>query len=185
MFMKILYNIADYIQKLNKKDFEKNLVIFLSIIIISSLGSTYFIYNKSNDLIEKIRLTKKLSLKTMNIIKLHEKMQKEEDKLQKMLEQEKEFDIQTYFEKFCSEQNITPEGSGWETITQELTGSDKFDEISLSVTFKNETTQKLVSILETLNKKNIVYIKELIIKNENKKILFDITIATKKLKRSI
>ena len=185
MFMKMLQNIANYIQKLNKKDFEKNLTLFLVVIIISSLSVTYFIYTKSSDLIEKIRITKKLTLKTMNIIETHKKMQKEEDKLQKLLEEEKDFDIDTYFEQFCSEQKITSEGS-WETTTQELAGSDKFDEVSLSVTFKNQTTQKLVTILEALSKKDIVYIKELIIKNENnKKIIFDITIATKKFKRSV
>lgn len=183
--MKLLQNVANYIQKLNKKDFEKNLRLFLSIIAISSLGVTYFIYTKSSDLIEKIRMTKKLTLKTMNIIKTHKKMQKEEDKLQKLLEQEKNFNIKTYFEQFCSKQKITPNGN-WETTTQELLGSDKFDEISLSATFKNETTQKLVTILEALNKKEIVYIKELIIKNENdKRIIFDITIATKKFKRDV
>ncbi|MFH1461499.1 MAG: hypothetical protein ABIF12_00940 [bacterium] len=182
---KILYKLTDHIQKLNKKEFEKNLFIFLGLILFTFLITTYFIYDKSNELIEKITATKKLTLKTTDIIKTYEKMQKEENKLQKMLEQETDFDIKTYFEQFCSEQKIIPEGS-WKPTTQELTGSDKFNEVIISATFKDQTTQKLVEVLEALNKKYIVYIKELIIKNENnKKITFDITIATKKFKKSI
>ncbi|MBD3273293.1 hypothetical protein GF385_03010 [Candidatus Dependentiae bacterium] len=183
--MKIINNIIKYIQKLNKKDLEKNLILILVIIAFSSLGITYFIYTKSNSLIQKIKSTKKLTFKTQNIIETHLKMQKEEEKLQKILEKEGDFNIQTYFEKFCASLNITPEGN-WETLTQELPGSDKFDEVSLNATFKNQTTKKLIEILEELNKKDIVYIKELIIKNENnKKIMFDIIIANKKLKKSI
>jgi hypothetical protein len=184
--MKKLFNkIITYIQKLNKKDFEKNLIFFLAIIAMFSFGGIYFIYTEKEDLINKIKTTKRLVLKTTNIIKKYEKMQQEEDILQKLLEQETDFNIKTYFEQFCTQQQITPEGN-WEAITQELPGSDKFDESVISATFNNQTTKKLIDILQALNEKDIVYIKELIIKSEdNKKINFDITIATKKFKRSI
>lgn len=184
--MKKLFNqIIKHIQKLNKKDFEKNLTMFLAIITMISFGGIYFIYTEKEELINKIKATKRLVLKTSNLVQTYEKMQKEEDKLQKLLEQEKDFNIKTYFEEFCSKQQITPEGN-WEAITQELPGSEKFDESVISATFNNQTTKKLIDILQALNEKTIVYIKDLIIKSEdNKKISFDITIATKKFKRSI
>lgn len=184
--MKKLFNeIIAYIQKLNKKEFEKNLKIFLGAISIITFGGIYYIYAEKRNLINKIKKTQKLTFKTSNIIKTYEKMQQEEKKTQKLLEREKDFNIKTYFEKFYSKQQITPEGN-WEAITQELPSSDKFDEVIISATFNHQTTKKLIDILKALNEKDIIYIKELIIKSEsNKKINFDITIATKKFKRSI
>lgn len=180
--MKIIYNITTFIENLNKKDFDKYLKITIASLIFLAIAFIYFFYNKNEQLIQQIKKTHNLTLKTVDIVKTFEKMQKEEERLEKLLEIDKDFNIKTFFEQFCSQQNITPEAN-WEATTQEFNGSDKFDEVILPVTFKNETTQKLVTILEELNKKEIVYIKELVIKNENNgKIIFDITLATKKLK---
>ena len=103
-------------------------------------------------------------------------------KLQKLLEQEKDFDLNVFFEKFCAQFKITPFES-WDTTTQSFAGSDKFDEVLLNATFKQLTTQQLVTILEELNKNELVYIKELNITNEETKtITVNIIIATKKFK---
>ncbi|KKP24267.1 MAG: hypothetical protein SZ59_C0002G0113 [candidate division TM6 bacterium GW2011_GWF2_28_16] len=183
--MKIIYYFLKKIENLSKKEFEKYLKIIIASIFCFSMFLTFLFHSKNNDLITEIRNSKNLASKTSDIVRLNKKMQQEEDKLQILLEQEKDFDLNVYFEQLCKEQNITPEPN-WEPITQEFIGSDKFDEVSLQATFKDQTTQKLVFTLQELNKKEIVYIKELIIRQQgNNKIEFDITLATKKFKRNI
>lgn len=178
--MKILINFATYLQNLSKKDFERYLIICLVTITSFALGINYYIYSQSSELVLQIKNLEKTVNKTTQIIKDYEKLEIKEQELQKLLEQNRDFSIKTFFEQFCSQNQITPDPN-WEAITRSLDGSNKFDEVSLAAKFKNQTTQKLVTILDALDKKEMVYIKELNIKNtENKKITFDITIAAKK-----
>ena len=183
--MTFLDNFIVYIQNLNKKDFEKYLISFLLSILIL-LGSTiYYIYNKNYNLILEIKKLKELVIKTTNIIKDNVKIEQKEKQQQQLLEQNKDFSIKTYFEQFCKEKNVIPELNWGDTITREIEGSDKFDEVLLTATFKNQTTQIVLKILDSLEKNKLVYTKELTITNENnKKITFEITIATIKYKKT-
>jgi len=174
---------ASYIQNLNKKDFDKYLALFISGLILLIIFIIYYIHTTSNNLIYKINFNKKLSLKTEKIINNYQRLKSEENKLLKLLEKNKDFNIKTYFEQFCSQYQIIPE-SNWETTTRSFPGNEKFDEISLTATFKNQTTKDLVNLLEAFDKKEIIYVKELSITSEqDKTITINITIATKKYKR--
>ena len=178
--MKVLDNLAIYIQTLNKRDFKRYLGLFLGVVTIIVAMIAYYTYSKSSFLVSEIKKLEILVGKSSKIIAQNEKLEEQEQQLQQLLEQNKEFSMKTFFEQFCSQQGITPD-AGWETINLPVEGNDKFDEVSLSATFKNQTTQNLVKVLEALDKKEIIHIKELSIKNAgNKKITFDITIATKK-----
>ncbi|MBD3231700.1 hypothetical protein GF322_03485 [Candidatus Dependentiae bacterium] len=178
--MKIFVDFASYLQSLNKKDFERYLAIFLITVTILVLLINYYIYSKSSNLLDKIKNMETTVRKTTKIIQEYEELESKEQELQKLLEQNRDFSIKAFFEEFCSQNQILPV-PGWEAITQPLLGSDRFDEVVISATFKNQTTQKLVNILDLLEKTEMVYIKELVIKKtDNKKIDFDLTIATKK-----
>ena len=178
--MKVLDNLAAYIQTLNKKDFKRYLTLFLGVTTIIITMIVYHTYSKSSFLVSEIKKLEILVSKSAKIIAQNEKLEQKEQQLQQLLEQNREFSMKTFFEQFCSQQEITPD-AGWETIALPVEGNEKFNEVSLSASFKNQTTQNLVKILDTLDKKEIIYLKELSIKNtEDKKIAFDITIATKK-----
>ncbi|MBU4269567.1 hypothetical protein KJ644_01555 [Candidatus Dependentiae bacterium] len=179
--MKIINNLTNYIEKMSKKEFDKNLKLFIGLIFFLVIGLSYFFYTENSDLITRIRDINKLKIKIQNIETRYKKIQMEEDRLQKLLEEDKDFNLRKFFEEFCSQQNISPEPN-WDT--QETVASDKFDEIKISAIFKNQTMQKLVEIIEELNKKGIVYLKELKIENQNNgKITFYIDLATKKFKQ--
>lgn len=180
--MKILMPLATYIQNLTKKDFERYLILFISGVVLLSGVAVYHVYKKNNNLVARIKRIEKLTTQTEKTINENKKLIVKEAQLQQLLEKNKEFNIKTYFEQFTSQQNITPEP--WDTFTIPVEGTDKFDEIVLHANFKNQTTQKLVSVLDALDKQEIIYIKDLSVKNEmNRKITFELTIATKKYKR--
>lgn len=180
--MEAFNKFAAYIQNLDRKQLQKYILIFLSIIAILSGIEIYYINNQKKDLIGEIKQLNILANKAIKIIEDNKRMSKEEQRLKDIFEKEKDFTIQGYFEQFCKEQEITPE-RGWDVRTESI--NEKFDEIALTATIKELTTEKLVKIISALDQKEIVYIKELIIRNENNgKISIEITIATKKYKEA-
>lgn len=183
--MKVLTNFAIYIQNLNKKNFEKYLLVFLAFMILLSGISIYFIYNKSTSLVKDIKHLEKISNDIIQIINENEKFNKKEGELKQLLDKNTDFNIRAFFEQFTKEQNITPESNWANTaFTLPVEGNDKFDEVGLTATFKNQTTESLIKIIENLNKNQMVYIKDLIIKNqENKKIEVTMTLAAKKYRK--
>ncbi len=92
------------------------------------------------------------------------------------MEKNKDFSLNQYFETFYKAQAIKPE-DGWSSSTTILNA--QFDEVELPATFKGQTTQKLVSILQEIEKQEIVYVKDLKVRaDKNKTIVFDIVLAT-------
>lgn len=178
----IFLGFAKYLQNFNKKNFDRYLILFLSGILVSTSFITYYVYSQSASLVIDLKKLEELVNKTTHIISENEKLQQKETQLQQRLEQYKEFDIRTSFEKFYIEQKLNPEPDwGGNVVQQPLEGNEKFDEVVLSATFKNLTTQTLVNLLSALDKQEIIYIKALTIKNEsNKNITINITLATKK-----
>ena len=156
----------------------------ISIITLTGLGG-YYTHAKIKNLIQEAKKIERLMVKTQKILQDNDRMKTKEAGLEKLLEDNKDFDIRKYFEQFIKEQSITPLAN-WDTETLPISGSDKFDEVSLNAVFKGQTTQKLIDIIKAIDKKQIVYIKALSIINEaNKKITFEITMATKKHKRTL
>ena len=179
--MEFFIKIITSLQRLSKKEIERLIMIALASTAFLMGTLIYFIYKKSSSFVVSIKKIETIANKAVTLMHDYEKIQKEEDRITDILEKQKEFKLRTYFEQFCKEQNISPT-PGWDT--QEAIINPKFDEITLQAEFKDQTTQKLIKILEELDKREIIYIKELKIKTEKEKqrISFEIIIATKKSK---
>lgn len=179
--MEFFIKIATFLQGLTKKQFQQYLLIFLCGVCIVTGGMMYWIYLESTNLLSEIKKIETLSQKSISILADNEHMQQEARRVQELFDQNKDFTIKSFFETFCKEQGLIPE-PGWSSRTEE--SNDRFDEMVLTATFKKQLTEKIVKILIALDKKDIVYIKDLTIKNEgDKKVSFDITIATKIMKK--
>lgn len=174
--MELFVKIASFVQGLSKKDFDKYLIICLVGITLIAGGISFYIYNKSSELILNIKQFETLAQKSMQILRDNQRMQQQEERFKLMVEKNPDFTINGFFEQFCRDLAITPE-TGWAARTDQI--NEKMDELTIPATFKGQTTEKLVAVLEALEKKEMVYTKDLRIRNEaNKKIAFDITIAT-------
>jgi len=178
--MEFLVKIAQFIHALNKKEFEKYLIATLVGIALLTGAISYYIYTKSSALLVQIKTLENLANKSAQILADNQRVQQQEDRFKQMLEKDPDFTINGFFEKFCRDMDISPE-TGWVARSETIT--DKMDEISIPATFKGQTTEKLVKVLDALVKKEMVYTKELRMRSEpNKKITFDITIATNRYK---
>ncbi|MFH0898052.1 MAG: hypothetical protein V1855_00550 [bacterium] len=174
--MELLTKLAEKIQHLSPKEFQKYFTIFFVAILGAILGLVYYIYAESTELVASMKKIESLSGKSIALINKFERIQSEEDQIMALIEKNKDFDLREYFETFYKSQGLNPEG-GWGTTANVL--NPEFDEIELSASFKGQTTEKLVKILQELDKQKIVYVKELRMKaDKNKTIIVDITIAT-------
>ncbi|KKQ49736.1 MAG: hypothetical protein US69_C0002G0011 [candidate division TM6 bacterium GW2011_GWF2_38_10] len=181
--MEYLKPIISFVEGLNKKQFQNYLLLFLASVALVIGGIMYFVYVTSANLITEIKKIETLSQKTIKILANDEKMVFEERRLKELFDQNKDFSLSSFFESFCKEHAVTPEGD-W--APRVVTSTDRFDEHAISTTFKDLTTEKLVQLLIELEKKEIIYIKDLIIKQDrekDKKIIIDIVIATKIMKK--
>lgn len=183
--MELVVKIANYLQSLSKKEIQQYIFVFLCGTLFVALGTIYYIHSKSIALLGEIKKLEVLANKSIGILEENQNMDEEERRIQVLLDQNKDFNIKSYFESFCQAQGLP--NQGWsDSRTEEI--NDKFDEISLRASFKNQTTEKLVKVLDELYKNKIIYIKNLNVKQESgksaseKKISFDITIATKAMK---
>lgn len=181
--MDIIIKFATYLNGLTKKQFRNFTAMVIGIVIFIIFGMIYIINQKSIYYLNQIKTFENLSNKGIGILEENQKMEDEALRIQLILDQNKEFNIKSYFETFCQQNGLTP-NQGWDTQTNEL--NDRFDEILLSASFKGLSTEKIVAIIEEFYKKEIIYIKSINIKQEqDKKVSFEITIATKSVKRGI
>lgn len=176
--MELLIKVADILQNLEKKQFKKYMLIILGCATFILGSVLYFIYNKSTFLINDMRRIERIAKKSVQIIADAQKLKEEEDHILNLLNKYQNFELQGDFEQFCKEQGVTPE-PGWAASVEIL--NSKFNEEILPAVFHHQTTEKMVTFLQALEKKEIVYIKSLSVKTEKDKfITFEISIATKK-----
>lgn len=180
-----LQSLSETIQQLSQKELQKYLIIVLAIAVTLISSIIYYTYSTSSQLAHDIKKTGRLARKSIRLMSQYEKLQEEENRLKDLLAKHKDFNVKIYFEQFCKQHGITPE-PGWNTSIDII--NEKFEEVTLPATFKDQDTQKLVQILEKFDKNELIYVKSLSIRPEKykknkaaKKISFDITLATKRM----
>ena len=178
--MEFITKLSHTIQNLTKKEFERNLAIALGIVALMMGGIIYLVRTHSLTLVSNIKQLERLANEATGLRSKFEKFQLEEERIQEILDENKDFDLKVDFEQFCKTHNVTPE-LGWQTMRDKI--NDEFDEISLTATFKEQSTQILTTLLQAIEKREIIYIKGLSIRIDKEKGLeFDLTLATKQRK---
>lgn len=181
--MNILDNLITRTLSLESKSLLRAILFMLGATAALGCVLIYFFHTARSSRIEKLSQLHEQSRKNDKIVSDSNKIKAEEERIQTMLNENKGFNIKTFVEQFCAEQKLKPEAE-WTTETRSIEGNETFDEVLLPVTFKNQTTQALVTMLSGLDKQEMIYIKELIVQKEDKKkITITLTIATQKRKQ--
>lgn len=172
-----------FIRSLSKKDFEQALFVFLGGIFVISLAIVYYIWSASSSYVDQIINLQRLSDKAAYVLAANEQLVLEQKRLQDLFAQEQDFNIKVFFEQFYKQFSITPE-AGWDTRSIEI--NDKFTQTILHATFKGLTMQKATQIIDALDKKETIYIKEVTLRSEtNQRIVVELKIGTVRPKKGI
>ena len=178
-----LSELIKFIQSLNKKEFQQYMLIALSTVALLALGFSYYTYSKSSSLADEIKKLNRQANRVTSILAKSDMLQQEEEKIRSLLEKNPDFSMKAYFEKFYTKHRIAPKPESRTSQGPGIEGSEKgvkYQEIILQTTFKSQTMQKLVDMLVDIYNDPIVYLKGLEITGaENKKINFEMTLATK------
>lgn len=185
MFEKI-NQIANRIHAMDRKIFNQYLLITLAAITIPVMGISYYIYSASGDLTKQIKRLNTDANKIAALFAQNERLQKEEEKIQSLFKKHPTFTMSAFFERFYAKHNMRPE-AGWKpedgAVIQGSQEGVTYQEVELRATFKNQTMQKLVTVLQDLYKDPIVYVKALDLAAEKGKINFELVLATKQYKK--
>jgi transcription initiation factor IIF auxiliary subunit len=183
--MKIFDEIITFITKLDTRKFLAYLGSFLGGVLLVTGGISYYFYYKSSSLVETIKHYQKLSNEAQETSYLYHIIHERKKMILDALAHEKNFELKSFFEAFCKENNLKPE-LNWVTTTTEIEGNETLEEVALQATLTKFTMQKLVNLLEILTKKDLVYIKNIKIEKESagqSTISVDITLATLKYRQ--
>jgi len=178
---------TQHLQGLSKKEFRNYLTGTLVGIGLLCTIITVSIYHKSSALRDQLKKLNKQAREVEKIVAQHRELREQEEKIKQMLIKHPDFNINTYFERFMATHKLKTD-SDWTprsgTRIQGARKEDTYQEMILRASFKQQTMQKLVTILDALYKEPLVYVKELDIATEDGKIAFDITLATKLYKKA-
>jgi hypothetical protein len=181
-----LKQLETHILGLSKKEFHQYAATFLIAITIVATTATYYIYSVASSKMNLLENTRKFSNQAALIIDQHNQLEQEDAKIKKLLEKNKDFNLSMFFENLSNKHSMKPEPN-WKPETEQLEGSEEFEEITLQASFKKQTTEKLVAFLNDIYEEAMVYLKELTIsKNKDKpQISYEITLATKRYKPTL
>ena len=181
--MSYIEKVVSFVQQADPLELRKYTLISLGGFFMVCAFIVYKVNERKEELLKEIQSTYALAKKSRALIDDNKQMQAEELRLKQLLDKNREFTIKGFFESFCRDQNLNPE-PGWDARSEQV--NDRFDEVLLPAEFKDQTTQKLIAVLDELSKKEIVYLKEVTVRNQsNGKISFGLTIATKRYKASL
>ena len=169
-----------FIHSLEEQQYTRHLLIVLAALGLFIGGGVYLIYNTCDNLHTEITKLQNSKKKARKLLIDFADIDTEETRLRSVLGNYANFNLKIYFEQFCKEYGFSAVPN-WDTTTTAI--NPQIDEIALSATFKELTTESLVRMLQGFDKTEIVYVKNLRVKNEkDKKISCEITLATVKTK---
>ncbi|MBU1007930.1 hypothetical protein KKA53_02535 [Candidatus Dependentiae bacterium] len=181
--------LTQYLQALSKKQLRQHITIAIAGVAVLAFSISYYIYYESSTLVAQLKKLNTTTNKIALITAQNEALQQEEIKIKAILNANPNFNMSTYFERFYTKHAIKPEPN-WKpeegAIIESTQEGIKYQEILLQATFKNQTMQKLVTLLQDIYQEPIIYLKALEVSSSpNRTISFELTLATKQYKREV
>lgn len=178
--MIILKQLQDFFEQLDQKQFQRYVLIFFSIIILSIGFIVYRYFTTISHLQRQIQEINKQRTTVKELLERYEIVKQQQAEVDALLEKDKDFKIAGYFNTIINNLNLTQNKTREpETLSEEL--ENGYTEIKLYASFNNLNTQKLAQLLDTLEQNERIYTKELEIykpEDQTTSINVNLSIAT-------
>lgn len=180
--MEFLNKISTFIQDLEEREFYKYLWIFLGILMLTISFMIFRYYRNTSyyvDVIEEINIQR--SDQVRDVLKRFEIIKIQRQEIDELLKKEEDFKISGYFEDLLKSLNISAKEK---KATQNVTTkeiSEKYRKSELATQLVGINMKQLCELLEELEGKKRINIKNLEIKKSNKTLRaidVDLTIST-------
>ena len=167
-------NLQDIVSRignlLNKFQLQAVLILF---VIALALGSVT-LYLRSNGL-DNIKKMNRQRAEISTLLGRWESIKTQQKKVEEALGNAKNFKLGHYVNTLAKEQNLNATNSA---ISSQPLLSLGYEELAITTTVENSTTEDLVELLQKIEKNGLVYIKKVEITPKNKRISYSLTLAT-------
>lgn len=171
--------LVSHFYTLSRSEFRKQIIMVCAATFVLAAGIIWYVHSQSADLVSDLISINKVSNEADTLVVQYEKMKLEEERLNKVLDDNKDFNIKTFFERMSQDQHLNVEGS-WEAEIMPIAGNDSFEEIRLPITVKGQSMEGIVKLLGALEKEPMVEIKEVAVRHEGSSLTISLLLATKK-----
>lgn len=181
--------VVQWVYQTPEKEVQRYIYGAIAGTIVAMLSIAIFCYFQADRLVKEINDINKIAKSAGPIIARYERIQAEEEHLQVKLEKNQNEDFRSFFETFCKDLGLIPQPK-WSPVSVGI--NQKFEEVLIQAEFTGQSTQKLVEMLDSIEKEavareRILYIKNVHVKKDpsGNTISFDLTIATVRIKKEV
>ncbi len=179
--MMLFTNLIILLNDMSKKEFYRNGLIALGLLFAFIAGSFYYYFTETDILKSKIARLNKQRISIKKLLEEHTKNSFNRKEIDTILTEEKDFRILNFFETTLKETDLSTALKGNLEPTESVFISKQYAESKLIASFKQITMQQIYTLLEALQKKSRIYIKEItLVKTKGATVDATITIATLK-----
>jgi len=178
--MKFLRSLQNKVLQFEQKEFYRNSGIFLGVICFLIFGIFYYYYSTIFSIKRDLKKINSRREEAQLILKKLQTVTKQKDEVDTLLDKEKNFKIQSYFDDTVKQLGLTSNQKRDADVSEEALQKG-YSEIKLVAQFKSITMEQLCKLLEALEQKPRIYVKELVItKARGASLDITLTIATLK-----
>ena len=176
--MNIFEKIHTYLYELDTESFYKNIGIFLggNVILMFLLG--YFYMTSMITLRQALQDTYKKQTETQNLLGRLTKVQKHSEEINSILAQEPNFRIKNFYDDTLKKLNLESKQQRDADVSEEDVLKGKYTELKLVSLLRGIDTRQLCDLLQAIEQKPRIYMKEVIITKKDSLLDINITIAT-------
>ena len=176
--MNIFQKIHTYLYTLDTKEFYKNITLFLVGNFLACCIISYIFLSAMGSLKESLQDIYKKEQETKNLLDRLKKVKKQSEEINTILEQEPTFRIKNFFDDTLKKLNLDSKQRREADVSEEDVLKGQYTEVRLTSFLNGIDTRQLCDLLQALEQKSRIYMKELIITKKDSLVDVNITIAT-------
>lgn len=179
--MVLLNRLRERLEKLDEKEFFKYGALFLGAICLLATGIITRYYLKTSSLQKQMKRVNGLREEVKQILERYERVQKQRDEVNTLLEKDEDFILEEYIERLRSQLRLTYVIESRTVAPRD----DVYQEIAINAKFTNMNMRELTELLQALEKNKRVYTKDLdIVKSKSRPGTLDVSITIATLKKA-
>ncbi len=179
--MSFFSNLYTRIMSFEKKLFYQGIIVFFGALVAIIVGMLIYYYTTVFGLKSQLIKTKRQQEEIRSLLGQFTQLQEESKNVNAVLEEEKNFKIKNFYDSLLQQQNL--QGSQLkEAEIQEENLRNRYTEIKLTSHLHQLSTEQLCNLLDALEKKARIYVKDLsITKTRNNNLDVVLVIGTLKI----
>ncbi len=176
--MNIFQKIHAYLFSLDTRDFYKNIGVFLGGNLLACCFIGYLFLSTMSSLQDSLKDTYKKEQEAKVLLDRLTKVKKQSEDINSILEQEPTFRIKNFYNDTIKTLNLESKQKREADVSEEEVLKGRYTEVRLSSFLGGIDTHQLCNLLQALEQKSRIYMKELVITKKDSLVDVNIIIAT-------